>query len=41
MLKKAVCVIGCVLGVAVGFLVIWKLVIPFIGHIFAWFTGVL
>ncbi|WP_455683331.1 hypothetical protein [Thomasclavelia sp.] len=41
MLKKIISVIGCILGVIGGFLVIWKMVIPFIGYIFSWFTSVL
>lgn len=39
MLKKVLCVVGGILGVVLGFLAIWKIVIPFIGNIFSWFMG--
>lgn len=41
MMKKAFCFIGSVIGVIAGLMAIWKLVIPFIGCVFSWFTGAL
>ncbi len=40
-MKNVLYFIGSVAGVIVGFWAIWKLVIPFIGHIFLWFAGIL
>lgn len=41
MVKKVLLGIGAVAGVAVGALLIWKVVIPFIGMVFSWMTGLI
>lgn len=38
-MKKLLYGIGAVAGIVVGALMIWKLVIPFIGFVFSWFAG--
>ena len=41
MVKKTITILGAIFIVVVGLFVIWELIIPFIGYIFSWFTGVL
>lgn len=38
-MKRLLYSIGAVAGIVAGALIIWKLVIPFIGSVFSWFAG--
>lgn len=35
-MKKALLIAGCVVGVLVGALLLWKIVIPFVGFVIQW-----
>lgn len=39
-MKKAVLGIGAGVGVILGVIVIWKVVVPVIGQVFSWIMGV-